>query len=107
MEMTRTRKWENIRFGYRCFRNTVDQLWLKNSCLDTVGICPNQFVFDDIIRDRDSASDPPELPYPPMPENYDVDNYYSDGDRDFPYYRDVDEEPGERAGGELLPATVM
>lgn len=103
-EMTRTRKWENTRFGYRCFRNVVDQLRLLNPCLDTVGICSNKFAFGDTIRDLRPETDPPEPPYPPMPENYGTDDYTSGGDDDFPCYRDFDEGPGGPsdpfAGGE-------
>lgn len=90
VDMIHMNNWSYTRFDYRCFKNSVKQLRLRNTHLDTYGVCPNKFVFGDTIRDYNSEIDPPEEPFPPMPDNYGVHGYLSERDDEFPWYRDCD-----------------
>lgn len=100
VETTRTHNWTHSRFGYRCFKNAMQHLRLRNPHLDTYGVCPNKFVFGNTIRSFNSMIDPLEEPFPPMLENYGAPRYWSEGDDEFPIYDDA-----EGHGGPLEPPT--
>lgn len=53
--------------------------------MDTTGICSNKVALDDVIRDE-LPTDPSKEDLLPVPPLFGTDDYWSDGDEDFPSY---------------------
>lgn len=72
--------WSCKCFGYRCFKNAVKQLHLRNPHLETTSIFPNKFIFGDVISDHNLGTDPPEEDIPPPSPTFGIALYESDED---------------------------